>query len=609
MENTFVANSVTPRDSHTLSHQPLKPTMAVNSLDYNHKLDGHPNNMSGGGEMSGVTHHQPTSGNDSLNHDSITVNVVSMEPTRQDIRLQPGAVAQKMKELENMDVHRSSSVGLPSMPMANQKPKKGSFQITNVINRKQQELDTVDHANEDADSIGDDFDETNTEDLSSEIMDTSKMTDIDQDPSSEDTVQSLVVEDHMRGSKSIQNSLPPIRDRARQESGESTSTVLQNQRTILESEPVSSQPIPVQDSKEDNDDSNFGATRFRIVKLSNERFMRGRWSCYDYQDSERTSREKSNEDLGSGNSSAASSVHYVPGVDDPTKNPFTTTSSTSTVYADSSSMTGTTLAPDVQLGHSVSQITNGDYTTQQSGIVLGGGESSGAHEMSSSIVQPMSAVSLPISSNHTGPGYTTQAGSTGPTSQLPQDFNKEYLNQSATPAQSPSQTPQSIPQKPSVTVSQNATSIQSTGPTDALTDTASSKPTANTLGDFNVTSAGQSNNPSPDNVQGIDFRQTDNMYPPSGDDQNSNVSDDDRLSEGGMTRALISQAGLTQPLLDMVQTMHYPLGANREEDERYDHNKTHFHVVQYGLKMLNICVILHMTQMTQMLLLHIKKIL
>lgn len=64
--------------------------------------------------------------------------------------------------------------------------------------------------------------------------------------------------------------------------------------------------------------------RFKVVKVeTKEPFKRGRWVCYDYLDAPEKSENKQEEiHVNSGNSSAANSVHYVHGVDDPSKNPL-----------------------------------------------------------------------------------------------------------------------------------------------------------------------------------------------------------------------------------------------------------------------------------------------
>lgn len=64
--------------------------------------------------------------------------------------------------------------------------------------------------------------------------------------------------------------------------------------------------------------------RFKVVKVeTKEPFKRGRWVCYDYLDAPEKPESKQEEiHVNSGNSSAANSVHYVHGVDDPSKNPL-----------------------------------------------------------------------------------------------------------------------------------------------------------------------------------------------------------------------------------------------------------------------------------------------
>ena len=164
--------------------------------------------------------------------------------------------------------------------------KKGTFKITSI---KMNEFD--------GDSL-DDLDESHTElteDPSSEMLDVSRSTDVDQD---------TPIEEINHVNSIVENVRP------------------ENVVTTKEGE--------VKEVKEKSDIQ----SRFRVVKIeTQEPFQRGRWSCQDYLDpqpSAATATEKSetkvNEskvnDDHSGSSSASSSVHYVHGVDDPSKNPL-----------------------------------------------------------------------------------------------------------------------------------------------------------------------------------------------------------------------------------------------------------------------------------------------
>lgn len=151
------------------------------------------------------------------------------------------------------------AMGIPSNMIVNANKKKSSFQITSVS--------AVKHSDGDADSM-DDLDETHTEDASSEVLDWSKTTDIEPDPSSTEETLGFVAE-------------------AIKERSDTTS-------------------------------------RFKVVKIaSKEPFKRGRWVCSDFSDEPSADRDKEKgtsdikkeEDFSvpvSENSSAASSVHYVP---------------------------------------------------------------------------------------------------------------------------------------------------------------------------------------------------------------------------------------------------------------------------------------------------------
>ncbi|ESP04953.1 hypothetical protein LOTGIDRAFT_156198 [Lottia gigantea] len=118
-------------------------------------------------------------------------------------------------------------------------------------------------ADVDGDSI-DDLDESHTEDFSSDIYDVSRATDLDQD------------------------------------------VLLTPEEVIAKEKPSDNQ------------------SRFKVVKIeTKEPFRRGRWYCHDFLDPENKTEKQSEEiTVHSGNSSAGNSVHYVHGVDDPSKNPL-----------------------------------------------------------------------------------------------------------------------------------------------------------------------------------------------------------------------------------------------------------------------------------------------
>lgn len=190
------------------------------------------------------------------------------------------------------------SVGVPralqkTKSMEGHNKKKSSFQITSVVDRSGH-LDGVDDL--------DDTCETHTEDVSSDILDLSKNTDIEPEPSSEETTPSFYNDDRdggfsfNRDTNQVQHSIAPP------------------------------QQLPAEANKASDMQS-----RFKVVKIeSKEPFKRGRWTCLDYLDplaeksNERTDKSdnKSVDEVGSGNSSASSSIHYVHGVDDPAKNPL-----------------------------------------------------------------------------------------------------------------------------------------------------------------------------------------------------------------------------------------------------------------------------------------------
>ena len=145
--------------------------------------------------------------------------------------------------------------------------KKSTFKITSVTKNTQRGGSGDMTADVDGDSM-DDLDESHTEDLNSEVLDCSKATDNDPD--------SLM-----------------------------TPGVL----------------TPEEVSKPD------AQSRFRVVKIeTKEPFRRGRWLCHDYLNTAPEKIESKSADevhVHSNNSSASSSIHFVHGVDDPSKNPLT----------------------------------------------------------------------------------------------------------------------------------------------------------------------------------------------------------------------------------------------------------------------------------------------
>lgn len=153
-----------------------------------------------------------------------------------------------------------------------QRQKKSSFQITKVITKNKNDVETAD-----------DLDETNTEDVSSGLLESSNMTDADHEPSSADTLHSPGGEESWPSPAS-----------------------------------VGKLPLSVAEPKEKVVDTH---SRFKIVKIeSKDRAKKGRWTCLDFADPENT--EKSGEH-GTGNNSATNSIYYIPGTtDDQSKSPF-----------------------------------------------------------------------------------------------------------------------------------------------------------------------------------------------------------------------------------------------------------------------------------------------
>ena len=203
------------------------------------------------------------------------------------------------------------------------KKKSSTFQITSVKKLPGEQ------GVEDIDSL-DDLDETHTEDVSSNMLELSQSTDIEPDPpSAADAAQGAssvvteqsedtggVVTSGIGGTKQEINHLDSNIPGVASNNPSMTSSAGNNGNisSILSKEKV-------QDSQ----------SRFKVVKIeSKEPFRRGRWTCHDSLDphseksaqNEKADSSPKGEEIGSGNSSAASSVHYIPGVDDPSKNPF-----------------------------------------------------------------------------------------------------------------------------------------------------------------------------------------------------------------------------------------------------------------------------------------------
>ncbi|OWF47898.1 TSC22 domain family protein 4-like isoform X2 [Mizuhopecten yessoensis] len=198
---------------------------------------------------------------------------------------------------EDLD-HRPSMGNMKSLTDGMHK-KKSTFKITSVTKNIQRPPIGGDPPNDaDGDSM-DDLDETvesHTEDLSSEILDSSKYTDLgDQNTPLEDFTQTF---------------------------GQDSEVIISN---------TGGKEVT---TKEKSDVHSSTTTRFKVVKIeTKEPFRRGRWLCHDLLDTPVTEKSETkvvrdsttDDQANSGNSSASSSIHYVPGVDDPAKNPLAVT--------------------------------------------------------------------------------------------------------------------------------------------------------------------------------------------------------------------------------------------------------------------------------------------
>ena len=299
---------------------------------------------------------------------------------------------QKNLQKMSMDVPQALQAALSPV---GQRPaaKKSSFQITRVITK-----------NDDVDA--DDLDETNTEDMSSDLLDISKTTEsgaIEPDPSSEDTVEMAPEAEELQNTKEI-NHRPPIQAQQFDDS------------------------VQLDEKEKVND----GQSRFKVVKIeSKEPFRRGRWTCLDFLDppSEKLTEKTSEENfVGSGNSSAASSVHYIPGVDDPSKNPL----STSTTYIDD--YTNNIVEPQ--------PVYPGNYQPQSQQLTNGL-----SADFSSSAPPHTSTPNLPHFDSQTsssigaGPSQPGQSSAAPPTETLPSSISSQPpgSSQQSMPSQPPSQ--------------------------------------------------------------------------------------------------------------------------------------------------------------------------
>ncbi|KAL5003913.1 hypothetical protein ScPMuIL_017369 [Solemya velum] len=169
----------------------------------------------------------------------------------------------------------SKSSGIPKQNSDVIPKKKSTFKITSVTKVVSQRGGSGDPLTDaDGDSM-DDLDESHTEDASSEIFDSSKTTDLDQDTPSEDITHNIT-------------------------------------------------PDPDVAVKEKTD--MMIHSRFKVVKIDTK-LRRGRWTCYDFKAAEKAD-PKTTEETSSGNSSTPNSIHFVYGVDDPTKNPLFLATST-----------------------------------------------------------------------------------------------------------------------------------------------------------------------------------------------------------------------------------------------------------------------------------------
>ncbi|XP_002739864.2 uncharacterized protein LOC100370433 [Saccoglossus kowalevskii] len=259
-----------------------------------------------------------------------------------------------MADKHAMDVGGDESSQLYLTGTAASQKKKSCFQITSV---KVSENTN----NDDAESM-DELDESHAEDVSSDLLDMSKNTSQDLDQSNEDLMSPEI----------IKETLPPT----------------------------------VNGNNQGN-----GPSRFRVVKIeTTEPIKRGRWTCTDFLDPAEKPKEPKVETInvpertveiepGSGNSSAASSVHYTAGQDAITENPVvlpvseqpTTNIQPQVKSTNSSTPTQNPTPQQNQQNIPTSQQNTGQNNAQPQG----GNQNQGQEAVQSSVTQSQPASTLP----------------------------------------------------------------------------------------------------------------------------------------------------------------------------------------------------------------------
>uniref|UniRef100_T1JHE9 Uncharacterized protein n=1 Tax=Strigamia maritima TaxID=126957 RepID=T1JHE9_STRMM len=146
-----------------------------------------------------------------------------------------------------------------ALPPPAPRKKTSSFQITSVT------VVGSRLSNDGGDDSADDLDESHTEDISSEVLDISKMTDADNDYSSEDAFSSTMEP----GTTSVQSLQLPVPNNGQ---GDASQIPISSTSSVSTDEGHHDRAIPWH-------------TRFRVVKIeSTEPFKRGRWICMDFLD-------------------------------------------------------------------------------------------------------------------------------------------------------------------------------------------------------------------------------------------------------------------------------------------------------------------------------------
>ena len=472
----------------------------------------------------------------------------------------------------------AKNIQIKSMAMEGPKKKSSSFQITRIITKSGR----LDVTNEDADSL-DDLDETNTEDLSSDFQELSNISRTVDIIGEQSLVDDNLAYQNSSNREDLTLHLKGASDLSIHPSANVKPVVL-HQTTHIET---------VKDKIGDTQ------SRFKVVKIeSKDPFKRGRWMCLDFLDPPVSDRgaerfDKATEDLtGSGNSSASSSVHYVPGIDDPSKNPLAANLS----YAN-----GPTLI-ETLVGHAV----EGELTSIEAALVTG---HNGAPAMPSSVSSVASAGSVASMPAGIVPASVSSALPRPDSSSLSHVHQTQMIASLVPPTSMPTDQPSMISSTPQTSlppsdISAPVPTVQSSTPiatsqpmiVQSLSQTQlpaatggvgsvaqSIYPISQTqLGlaisqamlsqqDYTNLTAGRANaSTGVDDIQSVDFATSEATYVTASEDKpHSDSIRVDRLTGSERLKLSAADSILRPPLFEMVSATMQPFANSVKEDERY----------------------------------------